>query len=92
MTSGATHGLRRNCTPNQCHIRGPSIFTQLAHHRKTWRAYQESMPGRCAAASSGLYAARHNPAVYYRPDRRTGSAAATSSRSARAGRAPSTGP
>ena len=66
MTSGSTHGLRRNCTPNQCHIRGPSIFTQLANHRKTWRAYQESMPGRCARASSGLYAARHNPAVYYR--------------------------
>jgi phosphatidylinositol-3-phosphatase len=66
MTSGSTHRLKRNCTPNQCPIRGPSIFTQLARHNKTWRAYQESMPGRCVRSSSGRYAARHNPAVYYR--------------------------
>jgi phosphatidylinositol-3-phosphatase len=66
MTSGSTHGLRRNCTPRQCPIRGPSIFTQLARHDKKWRVYQESMPTRCDRSSSGLYAARHNPAVYYR--------------------------
>jgi hypothetical protein len=65
MTSGSTHDLRRNCTPRQCPIRGPSIFTQLARHRLKWRVYQESMPGRCVRSSSGLYAARHNPAVYY---------------------------
>jgi phospholipase C len=65
MTSGSTHGLRRNCTPSQCPIRGASIFTQLARHDKKWRVYQESMPGRCVRSSSGLYAARHNPAVYY---------------------------
>jgi len=66
MTSGSTHGLRRDCPPKQCPIRGPSIFTQLARHDKKWRVYQESMPGRCARASSGLYAARHDPAVYFR--------------------------
>lgn len=66
MTSGSTHGLHRNCTPKQCPVGGPSIFTQLARHNKKWRAYQESMPGRCGRASSGLYAARHNPVVYYR--------------------------
>jgi phospholipase C len=66
MTSGSTHGLRRNCTPRQCSVGGPSIFTQLARHSFKWRAYQESMPGRCVRSSSGLYAARHNPVVYYR--------------------------
>jgi phospholipase C len=66
MTSGSTHGLTRNCTPGQCSVRGPSIFTQLGRHNRKWRVYQESMPGRCARTSSGLYAARHNPAVYYR--------------------------
>ena len=66
MTSGSTHGLRRNCMPRQCPMRGASIFTQLGRHGKKWRVYQESMPGRCARSSSGLYAARHNPAVYYR--------------------------
>jgi len=66
MTSGSTHGLRQDCTPKQCPIRGSSIFTQLAKHDRKWRVYEESMPGRCARASSGLYAARHDPAVYYR--------------------------
>jgi len=66
MTSGSTHGLRRNCMPKQCPIRGASIFTQLARHRIPWQVFQESMPGRCARSSSGRYAARHNPAVYYR--------------------------
>ena len=66
MTSGSTHGLHKNCPSKKCSIRGPSIFTQLARHGKKWRVYQESMPRRCARTSSGLYAARHNPAVYYR--------------------------
>ena len=34
-------------------------------HRLSWRAYAESMPFPCDTVTSGLYAARHNPAVYY---------------------------
>jgi hypothetical protein len=32
MTSGSTHGLRRNCTPKQCPIGGPSLFTHNLCH------------------------------------------------------------
>jgi len=38
-----------------------SIFAQVT----SWKAYQEAMPGACAPTSSGEYAAKHNPAVYY---------------------------
>ena len=46
-------------------IAGASIFSQLGAHRLTWRAYAESMPVACDTVTSGLYAARHNPAAYY---------------------------
>jgi hypothetical protein len=34
-------------------------------HGLRWRSYAESAPGSCSLTSSGLYAARHVPAVYY---------------------------
>jgi phosphatidylinositol-3-phosphatase len=87
MTSGSTHGLRRNCTPHQCRVRGPSIFTQLAHHNKTWRVYQESMPGRCRGGRRGS-TRRDTTRPCTTGGSETGSAAATSSRSAHARAAP----
>jgi acid phosphatase len=38
-----------------------SIFQQVT----SWKAYPEAMPASCAQTSSGEYAAKHNPAVYY---------------------------
>ncbi len=40
----------------------PSIFSQVA----SWRSYQEDMPKACSALSGRRYAAKHNPAAYYR--------------------------
>ena len=62
LTSGSTQGLvGQDCSPGSgCQSGGPSIFSQTP-----WRAYAESMTGRCALTNSGDYAARHNPAVYY---------------------------
>jgi phosphatidylinositol-3-phosphatase len=52
-----------NCQPDSyCSTRLKSVFAQL----RSWRAYQESMPRPCARRDDGLYAARHNPAIYYR--------------------------
>jgi len=65
MTSGSTHGIRSDCEPLQCPIRGPNLFTQAARHGLRWRSYAESMPSPCYRGSRGLYAARHVPAVYY---------------------------
>ena len=52
-----------DCEPdNYCSTRLKSIFAQVP----SWRAYQESMPTPCAHSDEGLYAARHNPPIYYR--------------------------
>ncbi len=56
-----------DCSPSACATTAPSLFDQLREAGKTWRAYEESMPANCAAHDTGAYAARHNPAVYYRP-------------------------
>ena len=62
LTSGSTQGLvGQDCSPgSSCQSGGESIFSQTP-----WRAYAESMTGRCALTNSGDYATRHNPAVYY---------------------------
>jgi phospholipase C len=62
LTSGSTQGLvGQDCSPGPgCRSGAASIFGQTP-----WRAYAESMTGRCGLANSGDYAARHNPAVYY---------------------------
>jgi hypothetical protein len=51
--------------PAEHPIDGPSIFSEVDSHLLSWRAYAESMPVPCDTVTSGAYAARHNPAVYY---------------------------
>lgn len=65
MTSGSTHGLHSDCDPTECPIRGHNIFSQLSRHHRKWRAYNESMGEPCQLGRAGLYAPKHNPAVYY---------------------------
>ena len=51
-----------DCSPSaSCSTSASSIFSQAS----SWRAYEESMPTNCDKTSSGEYAARHNPPVYY---------------------------
>src|SRR5690349_3535947 len=81
MTSGTTHGLTSDCDPSACPQHQLSIFDQLVKRHKSWQAFAESMPANCSTHTMNLYAARHNPAVYYtalrssclRHDRRLGS-------------------
>jgi phosphatidylinositol-3-phosphatase len=42
-----------------------NIFSQVSAHGRAWRSYEEDMPAKCVRKDAGLYAARHNPAVYY---------------------------
>jgi phosphatidylinositol-3-phosphatase len=65
-TSGLAYpslkGFLPDCSPGgSCETSAPSIFGQ----GETWKAYDESMPSDCDRSNSGLYAVRHNPAVYY---------------------------
>ena len=64
----AFSGLARfssDCDPGgTCLSASTSLFSQTEAAGK-WKSYVESMPKPCAKASSGQYAAKHNPAVYY---------------------------
>jgi hypothetical protein len=62
LTSGSTQGISDDAEPSSHPLSAPSIFSQLGSN---WRALVESMPNSCDHVTSGSYAARHNPAVYY---------------------------
>jgi hypothetical protein len=62
LTSGSTQGITDDGEPSTHVLQVPSIFSEL---NGNWRTYAESMPSNCDQVTSGVYAARHNPAVYY---------------------------
>jgi hypothetical protein len=62
LTSGSTQGISDDAEPSKHPLNVANIFSQL---KGNWRAYGESMPTACDRVTSGQYAARHNPAVYY---------------------------
>ena len=62
LTSGSTQGIADDAEPSSHPLRAPSLFSQLGSN---WRSIVESMPGTCDHVTSGQYAARHNPAVYF---------------------------
>ena len=63
VTSGVV-SITHDCVPGPgCWARTRSIFGQLGAHN--WRAWAESMPGRCVARNAGRYVSRHVPAIYF---------------------------
>jgi hypothetical protein len=62
LTSGSTQGVTDDGEPLTHRLAAPNLFSEL---RGDWRAIAESMPRACDRVTSGSYAARHNPAVYY---------------------------
>ena len=62
LTSGSTQGIVDDNEPSSHPLSVANIFSQL---KGNWRAYNESMPVNCDRVTSGTYATRHNPAVYY---------------------------
>jgi hypothetical protein len=64
MTSGATHGVRTDCT--RCVVHGRNVVDQLEAAGLSWKAYMEGLPRPCfRGARSGAYVKRHNPFMYY---------------------------
>lgn len=63
LTSGSTQGITDDAEPGAHVLGSANVFSQLGGR---WRALVESMPSPCDKVTSGSYAARHNPAVYYR--------------------------
>ncbi len=66
LIAGDNFNVTTDCQPSDsCHVAAPNIADSLEAKGLTWRAYMESMPAPCTLASSGSYAAKHNPFVYF---------------------------
>jgi phosphatidylinositol-3-phosphatase len=65
LVSGSTQGVASDCT--DCVVDGRSLADTLAASGKTWKTYAEGLPNTgFTGASSGRYAKKHNPFVYFR--------------------------
>ena len=65
MVSGSTQGVSDDGTSYS--FAGPAFVDQLAQRGIGWRAYMEDMPSPCfGGASSGRYAKKHDPFMYFR--------------------------
>ena len=60
-TSGDTWGIDDDGPPSEHPLDAVSLFSQV----RTWRSYQESAPGPCPQTSTGRFAQKHDPAIYY---------------------------
>ena len=64
LTGGDTFGITDDCT--DCPVTGENLADQVEAHQRTWKAYMEGLPAACfLGSSSGEYAKKHNPFVYY---------------------------
>ena len=64
LTAGSTFGVASDCTT--CFVSATNIADQVEASGRSWKAYMEDMPAPCyKGASSGNYAMKHNPFMYY---------------------------
>ena len=64
LTAGSTFGIATDCTT--CFTSATNIADQVETSGRSWKAYMEDMPVPCfMGASSGNYAMKHNPFMYY---------------------------
>ncbi len=68
LAGGSTFGVQDDGAPDLHPLSGPSVFDQAVARGRTARTYAEGMPAPCDPRSSGRYAARHNPWVYFADD------------------------
>jgi hypothetical protein len=66
LTSGDIQGVHDDNDPSSHPLAGTAnLGDQLDAANVPWRAYMEGMGSPCAMTSTGSYAVRHNPFVYY---------------------------
>jgi hypothetical protein len=64
LTAGSTFGIASDCT--SCYVSATNIADQVESSGRSWKAYLEDMPTPCyMGASTGNYAMKHNPFMYY---------------------------
>lgn len=66
MVAGQNFGIVDDSDPVAHHIASTShLVDQLEAAGRTWKAYEESMGEPCGVVTTGLYAAKHDPFVYF---------------------------
>ena len=69
LEAGDNLGITTDADPSKTHslpVGTDHLTKQLANAGKSWRAYEEGIrAGTCPVKSSGLYAAKHNPMVFF---------------------------
>jgi hypothetical protein len=65
LVSGSTQGIDSDCT--DCVVDAPNLADTLQAADRTWKTYAEGLPavGFTRESSTGRYAKRHNPFVYF---------------------------
>jgi phospholipase C len=65
LVSGATHGIRTDCT--SCSVSARNLADTLEQAGRTWKTYAEGLPRPgFTGASAGRYAKKHDPFLYFR--------------------------
>jgi phosphatidylinositol-3-phosphatase len=65
LVSGSTSGITTNCT--ECVVDSPSLADSLEDAGRSWKTYAEELPyPGFTGATSGQYAKKHNPFLYFR--------------------------
>ena len=67
LEAGTDFGIRDDSAPNRNHQSSPDhLVAYLEKAGISWKAYQEGISGKdCPLNSSGLYAPKHNPMVFF---------------------------
>ncbi len=63
LLGGDTFDVTGDC--ENCFIPDENLVDRLEQRGLTWKAYMESMPSPCYIGSSGLYAQKHDPFIYF---------------------------
>jgi hypothetical protein len=68
LIGGDTFNIDSDC--ETCYVNSTSLPDLIEAAGRTWRTYQEDMPSACfTGGSSGEYAKKHNPFMYFDPIR-----------------------
>lgn len=66
LVAGSTLGITSDCVT--CFVNAPSLMDEMDHAGISWASYMESIPNSCYLAPyavGNLYAAKHDPFVYF---------------------------
>jgi len=63
LMSGSTQNISSDCT--NCFINQPNLADRIEAGGRTWKSYLDGMPSPCFIGSSGTYAQKHNPLIYF---------------------------